>query len=252
MQIFIGLAQIAVCALVLMGCSQSVEFNEPLQEKNSVTQSQITALWHDGSTGGTYGIGEGWSLEILPPTYETFTENLIVTEGIELVTIPATFEWVKETSEILKANAKQVVEIVTIPAEYETVTAPEEVKPAQIEYYLAEPVYDSTGTLEALGGIKRRHVPAVMKNVTRRVLKVPGRSVERVIPNVPLLRRDGYVRIVKTPARTLPRDVPDVTKAVTRKRVKHLQRFAVKRPNGEIAHVIDKYEDLTVFLDSLN
>jgi len=252
LQIFIGLAQLAVCALLLLGCSESVELREPLQEKNSVTQSQSPTFWHDGSIGGAYGIGEGWALEILPPKYETFTEYVVVQEGNELVTIPATFEWVKETSEILKTNAKQVVEIVTIPAKYETVTAPEEVKPAQTEYYLAEPVYDSTGTLKSPGAIKGRHVPAVMKNVTRRVIKVPARSEERVIPNVPLVRRDGYVRIVKTPAITKPRNVPDVTKTVTRRRVKHSQRLIVRHPNGEIAHIFDKYENLTAFVDSLN
>ena len=91
-----------------------------------------------------------------------------------------------------------------------------------------------------------------MKNISRRVIKVPARSEERVIPNVPLVRRDGYVRIVITPAITKPRNVPDVTRTVTRKRMKHPQRFAIKRPNGEIAHVFNKYEDLQAFVDSLN
>jgi len=253
MQIFIGLAQLAVCALLLLGCSQSVQSNETLQEKNSVTHSQTSALWHDGSTGGAYGIGEGWIIEILPAEYETFIESIILPQmSTELLTIPATFKWVDEDSEAFKTYQKNVIEVVTIPAKYEIITTNEEVRPARTEYYLAKPIHDSIGTVKTLGTIKERHVPPVTKDVSRRVVKVPARSEERVIPNVPIVRRDGYVRIVKTPAKIMPRDLPDLVKTETRKRMKFPQRFAVKRPDGEIAHVFDKYEDLTAFVNSFN
>lgn len=252
MRIFIRLAELALCPLIMMGPTQSVVAQEPtILQKDPSRVSDFTS-WHDGSIGGAYGIGAGWSLEILPPTYEKFEEKLVFQEGHELITIPPTFEWVKEDSETFKTHQRTVTEIITFPATYESITAPEEVKPARTEYSLGAPVYDSTGTLETSGAIKAHNVPAVMKNISRRVIKVPARSEERVIPNVPLVRRDGYVRIVKTPAITKPRDVPVVVKTVTRKRVKHPQSFAVKSPNGEVAHIFRKFEDLTAFVDSLN
>jgi len=34
--------------------------------------------WYDQSTGGIFGIGEGWEIEIIPAKYETVTENKII------------------------------------------------------------------------------------------------------------------------------------------------------------------------------
>lgn len=236
--------------LFLMGGAQSAVSCAPAAETSS-TQSQTPILWHDGSKGGEYGIGEGWSIDFLPPTYETFTEKQIIQQSGELLTIPATFEWIKEDSEVLK-KPKVVTKIVTIPAQYEIITEEVMVIKASAEYYFTEAIFNLDGTLKKPRTVKQRHIPAQMKNVSRRVVKVPARTVERTVtaPLKVFERRNGYVRVVKTPARTIERDIPDVFRTETKKREKHPLRFAIKNPDGDLAHIFDTFEGLTAFTES--
>lgn len=252
MRSFIKITKPMMFALFLMGSACNAASEVPVAE-TPLTQSQTPALWHDGSKGGEYGIGEGWSIEFLPPIYETFTENIIVQEGIELIAIPATFEWIKEDSEILK-KPKMVTKIVAIPAQYETITEEVMVIKASAEYYFTEARFNLDGTLKKPRTVKQRHIPAQMKNVSRRVVKVPAHTVERTVtaPLKVFERRNGYIRVVKTPARTIKRDVPDVTKTETRRREKHPLRFAIKNPDGDLAHIFDTFEGLTAFTESFN
>lgn len=135
----------------------------------------------------------------IPPVYETFTEAVVVQEAsTELVTIPATYETVTETIVIRDAST----ELVTIPATYQTVTETVVVQPQSV-------TYNPNGT--------ERVIPAVTKQVTRRVVKTPARVTEKMIPAKTMqITRE----VVKTPASTQERIIPSVTKMETRRRIK--------------------------------
>jgi len=135
----------------------------------------------------------------IPPVYETVSEPVVVQEAsTELVTIPATYETVTETIVTREAST----ELVTIPATYQTVTETVVVQPQSI-------TYNPNGT--------ERVIPAVTKQVTRRVVKTPAAITERVIPAKTMqITRE----VVKTPASTQERVIPAVTKMETRRVIK--------------------------------
>jgi len=130
----------------------------------------------------------------IPPVFETYTEPVVIQEAsTELITIPPTYETVTETVIVQEANS----ELVTIPATYKTVT----------ETFVVQPEYEYNGQI----------VPAVTKQVTRRVVDTPARTIERAIPAV---TKQEKRRVVKTPASTTERVIPAVTQMVTRRRIK--------------------------------
>lgn len=235
-----------ILTLLLLGCKQNDEPKDALQDKIRAYQSQSSAFIHDGSTGGAYGIGQLWSLKILPHTYETYTENIAIQESSEEISLSAKYEWVKEGSKALETYPKVETKFVVIPAQYETVTERIEVKPARVEYYITEPIYNPNGTLKIAGTVKSRNIQAEKKRVSRRVVKSPARVEER-----PVARRNGYVRILKKPATIKSRNIPAVVKTITKSRVRHPQRLVILRPDGEIAHIFDTIEDFTAFTDNL-
>jgi len=127
-----------------------------------------------GSQGGAV-FNSGPTVEYIniPPVFETYTEAVVVQEAsTELVAIPATYETVQETIVVQEAST----EFVTIPA-----TA-----------------YEPQRVVE-------RAVPAVTKQVSRRVIKTPASTQERTIPAV---TKQETRRRIKTPASTIERVVP--------------------------------------------
>ncbi len=130
----------------------------------------------------------------IPPEFETVTETVVVQEAsTELVTVPSTFENVTETVVV----QPQSVEYVTIPATYRTVT----------ETIIVQEGYEYNG----------QTIPPVTKNIQRRVIDTPARTVEK---NIPAVTKQVTRRVVKTPASTQERVIPAVKKEITRRRIK--------------------------------
>ena len=250
MRILIKFTQPTLFALLLIGVAQCVHAAEPPPQKDTSHISGL-ASWHDGSKGGAYGIGEGWSIEIIPAVYETLTEVIIVHGMTPLILLPAEYEWVRDTGQDFSDQPETLTELVTIPAEYETITEIIVSEPARTEYYLTEPVYMLDGTVITPAAVKAQNIPAVTKEEPRRVVRTAERTETRTIPNSPLERINGNVRVVKTPVRVVEGETLNPPETITRKAVKLPARFVVKRADGEITHVFDKFEDLTAFVDSL-
>ena len=219
-------------------------------ESARIVKSTTSYDWHDGSKGGTYGIGEGWSVEILPPTNETVTETVkFHNENLGLVTVPAQYEWIRDDSEDLSGEPVIVSTLVTLPAEYKTVIDTYIVEKAKTEYSLSEAVYNSKGVIVTPRQVKQRVIPAVKEQRERRVLKTPERTVERMIP---VERRKGYRYVVKIPASTIENPAPSTEeKTETRRVMSQPWTFIIKNPDGKRAHSFDDFDDLTVFTDSL-
>ena len=101
---------------------------------------------------------------------------------VELVNVPPVFETVVEPVVVQEAST----ELVTIPATYQTVS----------ETIVVQPQYAAGD-----GSI----VPAVTKQVSRRVVRTPASTQERVIPAITKMETR---RVIKVPARTIERFVP--------------------------------------------
>lgn len=250
LRVLIKITQPTICALLLMGCAHSVEPSEPLQDKIITKVTPDSVLWHDGSKGGDYGIGEGWSIELVPAEYETVFDVITVSSptGSELITIPAEYEWIRDDSADLSGDPIMVPKLVTIPAEYMTVTETIVVKPQQTSYYLTDAIYTPDGSIKSPKTVKPRFIPAVVRHEERQVINVPERTVERVIP---LERRKGYRRVVKTPARVTSK--PFYLGPYYSRRFQEAQpwRFLIKNPKGSAVHLFDDFETLATFVDDL-
>jgi len=101
---------------------------------------------------------------------------------VEYINVPPVFETVSEPVVVQEAST----ELVTIPATYETVSETVVVQPA----YVA-----GDGS----------QVPAITKQISRRVVKTPASTQERTIPAVTKVETR---RVIKTPASTIERVIP--------------------------------------------
>jgi len=253
MTVFTKISQLMVFALSLTGCAHTVDRKAPVKEITVVKQALKPTHWHDGSKGGKYGIGDGWSIEILPAEYETIFEvgTLGHPRESRLISIPAEYMWIKDESVDTNKDPIMVSQLVTLPAQYMTVTEDIVVKPASKEYYFTDVKYNTDGSVNTPKTVKLRTNPAVIKQKNRRVVKVPARTVERMLP-LDIEKRNGYRRVVKTPARNVERPwfvgpyyLPKVVESQP-------WRFLIRKPNDGIVHVFDNFEHLTAFIDSLN
>lgn len=252
MRILIKIGQQTIFALLLVGCAHNVVPSEPSQDETISPETLDPHRWHDGSNGGEYGIGEGWKIEILPAEYETILESFMTNPpagGIELIVIPAEYEWVKDDNEDLTGEPVMVEKLVTIPIEYEWVEQTLVTKPAGIEYYLTEATYNTDGSLSTPRLVKPESIPAKTQRKDMRVVKTPERKTWQTVP---LERRLGYRLVLKTPART-EEDTSLFFGPYYQPRIAVAQpwRFLIRKPNDGIVHVFDNYEDLTAFVDSL-
>jgi len=166
-----------------------------LKKVKAFTVSQPTRFGRFGPQSKTIVVNpQSANYITIPPVFETISEPVVVQEAsTELVTIPATYETVTETFVVQEAST----ELVTVPATYRTVT----------ETVVVQPQYVQNG----------QTVPAVTKQITRRVVDVPARTQERVIPAV---TQQIQRRVVKAPASTQERVIPAVTKMETRRVIK--------------------------------
>jgi len=126
----------------------------------------IAAGRYNNMDGPVLHSGPNVDYVITPAVYRTVTETVVVQEAsTELVTIPAVYETVTETLVVQEAST----ELVAIPAT--------SYNPARVE---------------------ERIIPAVTKQISRRVVRTPASTQERVIPAV---TKQETRRVVKTPAR---------------------------------------------------
>jgi len=181
---------------------------------------------------------DGYTLEAAPPTFETVTETVVIQEATtELVTVPATYETegdvvggttVYETTPAEYETVTETVvvqeastELVTIPQSFETVMDTIVVQPQYVaaDGSIVPPVTQeiSRRVVKTPASTQERVIPAATKTVSRRVVKTPRSTVERFIPYE---KKDGKTRVVVTPPRTLERAVPVITKQATRRVIK--------------------------------
>ena len=139
----------------------------------------VAAGRYGAQNGAVFNSGPTVEYITTPPVFETYTETVVVQEAsTELVTIPATYETVKETIVVQEAST----ELVTIPA-----TA-----------------YSPARTTE-------RTIPAITKQISRRVVRTPASTQERTIPAV---TKTETRRRVKTPASTTTVVIPPSSNAL--------------------------------------
>ncbi|MEP3654794.1 MAG: von Willebrand factor type A domain-containing protein [Litorimonas sp.] len=144
-----------------------------------------------------------------PPDFETVLETVVVEPAsVELVEVPATYEWVDGNIE------GSAIEYVVTPPVYETISEPVVVQEAMTELVSIPATYNPDGTIAVPPSVVERTIPSVTKVQTRRVVKTPASTVERIVPYE---KRDGKTRVPVTPGRVIEKEIPAVTKQVERR-----------------------------------
>ena len=105
-------------------------------------------------------IGDALILEISPARYETYIDNSYCK------TFDNKTEWV------------------TIPAVFETITETVIVQKAYTDVEVSPPAYNIDGSIDTAAKAELIEIPAVTRQVSRRVVKIPARQVKRTIPNM--------------------------------------------------------------------
>lgn len=235
-----------IASFLLVSTSAAAQENAPVSAKKETVQATASYDWHDGSKGGIYGIGKGWSIELITAKYEPKTEIYSTGEPEGFLLIPAEYEWVKDDVTDLGVSPEMEVIWIEVPAEYENITETILAEEAKVEYYFHETEYNSNGHVLKRKHILPRKVPEVFKNSTRRVIKKYTTFVER---RVPIQRKEGFKRVVKTAAKVVPSKPKGIGFTVSK--LVQPWRFNIKNPDGNIVHSFDDYEDYRVFERSL-
>lgn len=243
MSIFIKAIATLILTACIMGCTHG--------PASLNTQQTIKSYdWHDGSKGGVFGIGEGWWVTLLHPEYKSETVmGYMSSETRKLIVIPAEYEWVKDDTVGPQAKPEMTTELVTIPGTHMTVTEPFVIEPARTEYDLVEPVLSVDGTVEIPATVKKIHKEAIIELRERRVVKIPARTEERLVP---VEHRPGYRRVMTSPERVAEdKTQPELKtfKRTGRREVKPW-RFVVTHSKSGASHSFESYEAFTNFTES--
>lgn len=233
-------------SFLLVSANAAAKNNNYTPVTNESAQAIISYDWHDGSKGGVYGIGAGWSIELLPAQYGPKTITYTNGEYKDLILIPAEYEWVKEDVSNAGASPEMETVYLMLPAEYGTIKETMLTEEAKVEYYFHEVDFNSEGDVLRRKYILPRKIPEVFGNVTRQAIMKPMSFVER---RFPLKRNEGLKRVVKTPAKIIYGDSIGITHTFSG--VVQPWRFNIKNPDGKVVHSFDNYKDFKVFERSL-
>lgn len=145
----------------------------------------------------------GEDIALIPAKYETGTEQIVIEEASEkLVVVPATYETVSE--QVVVQPAKTTLR--TVPAKYKTVTEKVLDKPAHTAWKkgtsngAGQTRVNSSGEIMCLV-----EYPATYKTISRQVLVSPASTTEQTVPAV---TKTITRRVVKTPATTRTVAIP--------------------------------------------
>ena len=193
---------------------------------------------------------EGWTLKVIPPEYKTIEDTVVVKASDEWVTIPAEYKWVDGEIEGYDIH-EPLPNTITKPAVYKTVKEIKVVQKAYIRLSVIPAAINDKGALINPAKVVEEHVPAVTKEVHRRVIKTPAAPVEpaeyaRIIESLktPHLIENGRTRILVKPAQTFKREIPPVTRTETRRIRIQNETYALYDEQGRFIADIKTFDEL--------
>ena len=217
-------AHIAFACAVLMGTTGAV-FAQSQDEVDAAYQAATELLPPEAKPGECY------ARVFIPGTEKRVANKVLVKEATEkLEVVPATYEEIEEVVEIESEGE----ELEIIPAVYETKFETVIIEPEREEQVIVDAVYDEveekvkvreayTTWKKGEGPIQRYDeatgeimclvtIPAEYKTVSKRVVKVPPRTITKVIP---AKTERVEVKVMVEPPTTRKKTIPAKTRTVT-------------------------------------
>ena len=246
---FIKIALTCVFAVLSSACTHSSHKTQvTVQEVNSAETLQ-SYPWHDGSTGGAYGIGEGWSFEILDAEYKDVVEPRFFTPPKKLVIIPAEYEWVMGTITGPNVIESPRIELAVIPpGPLETVRETYVKKPTKPKYSLLPPEYSADGKLVRKAAIVEHEFITQTATKEYRLLTRSERIQRKRIKFEP---REGYTLLEIKPAEVKEIPRPKKDRTIPKWEEIRPMRVVIINPSGDIVQTFNNF-DFFPFLRSFD
>jgi len=228
-----------VSLFALVGCA-SLPTSDAFQNSKHISKDGIPSTSPQIKILGT--LPAGLTLETLPGLYVTEYVTAFVKEAwTEYIPVPSEYQWVD--GEIKGAESA----VIPHPPAFETVTETMIVQEETTELTTRSALYVKNGIAEDSVEVIEQVVPAITKELKRRVSRTTGPVLERVIPYE---IKDGKTRV---PIKNYP-DIRKTHPAIT-EQVPGLKRqispptYIIKDETGQIIHRFKTRDEIIAFLE---
>ena len=246
---FTKMTLICIFTLLVSACTHNSQKHQESVQESKPSETLPSYAWHDGSTGGAYGIGEGWIFEVLDAEYKDVVEPRFFTPPKKLVIIPAEYEWVKGTVNGPNVIESPRIELAVIPpGPLETVRETYVKKPTKPKYSLLPPEYSADGKLVRKAAIVEHEFITQTATKEYRLLTRSER-IQRL--HIKFEPREGYTLLETKPAeiKEIPRPQQDTT--IPKWEEVQPMRVVIINPSGDTVHIFNNY-DFFPFLRSFD
>ncbi len=195
-----------------------------------------------------YDLGKGYSAQIIPAEFKTTKEVIKIGKFTRFIRTPAKYEWVKGDGAEQDVIAEFYTEIVEKPPTYMTITQPVVTRPEHFSFTASGAQLDDNGKIVTPATFEQIRIPPTVKQVTKEVIKTPGRSIASKVPVTP---REGYSFVMISPAKIEGQQMPEPAQYTLLKPVqKNPTRIRVINSAGIHVGEFDNLDDLYVFLET--
>lgn len=233
---------LAICLTTMLAASAcSDSQNQGLDDIQAVSSNSLRKMT----------LPKGWTLKVIPPEYKTIIENVVLpnmTNGF--VTIPPEYKWVDGEIEGYDVY-EPLPHTITKPPVYMTIIETEIVQEAYIRLNVIPVVINDKGEVIEPMKVEEEHVPAVTKEVHRRVIKTPAQPIEpaeyaKIIESLktPYLIENGRTRILVKQAQIIDREIPAVTKKEKRRIRVQNETYTLHNEKGQSIADIKTFDEL--------
>jgi len=143
------------------------------KDSNSKNRAAIDTPNVSPSSHREISLPKGWTISVISPQYKTVQEVVTYEPPVDLVAIPAKFKWVDGEIEGFTVH-HPLPPVIMKPPIYETVTETLVVQKAYTTVSIKPETLNTDGSIIENLKVIEEHVPAVTKQVSRRVIKTPA------------------------------------------------------------------------------
>ena len=233
-------------AILISGCASRETLSTPASESSKTDTDVALTDKANLNLYETHIVGTlppGLSLETIPGEYgPDFVTYVVQPSRVEYVPSATQYKWVE--------GEVKGFEETYIPYEISVSTTTETLifKEAYAELVMRPPDYNKDGSLARPATVIERIIPAITKNVDRRVIRDPaGPTTSRITPYE---YKNGKTRVPIKPSKTIEKFYPAITKQIEVRKLIRPPSYIIRDESGQIVHRFETGTEVVAFLKS--